>query len=162
MTTDDNTGQSGPPELVAVCSACRRLNDQRINLDRRITMLPADDHRGDRAWLELEDVLEQLEDAAERLVGVSATELMQVRAKAEVLAILMRSDEADGESIVPVDKTRALTLSLVDDLAGLPGGSVVAEGRCATGPPVAVRPAKRAFERWLLSKYLRPCRIRCH
>jgi hypothetical protein len=131
-----------------------------MDLDRRITVLPADDHRGDEAWKELEDVLEELGDAAERLARVSATQLTEVRAKAEVLTILMRANAAEDGPVVPQDKTQALILSLTDDLAGMPGDTAASADRWTTASPVVVRPAQRAFSRWLLNKYINPYRNR--
>jgi hypothetical protein len=119
ISSEESVGHPGTPELVILCSACRRLNDQRIDLDGKITTLLTDDCCSDEIWQELGDVLEELGDATERLAQVSATQLTEMRAKAEVLAILMRSNDADGGPVVPHNKTWALTLSLTDDLAGL-------------------------------------------
>ena len=75
----------------------------------------------DTLWQELEDVLLELGNAVERLASISATQLTELRAKAEVLAVLMRTDDVGGEPVLPHDRTRALALSLIDDLAGSPG-----------------------------------------
>ena len=118
MIPDEDARATGAPNLVVLRSSCRRLNDQRIDLDRRIAVQRLEEDFGCYAvWQERQDVLEDLGAAAERLARVSATRLTEVRAKAEVLALLMRPN--GGEPIVPQDKTRALTLSLTDDLAGL-------------------------------------------
>ena len=117
MIPDEDARATGAPNLVVFRSSCRRLNDQRIDLDRRIAVRRLEEDFGCYAvWQEPQDVLEDLGAAAERLARVSATRLTEERAKAEVLALLMRPN--GGEPIAPQDKTRALTLSLTDDLAG--------------------------------------------
>jgi hypothetical protein len=153
---------TGMPDLIVLCGACRYLNDRRIDLDRRIAELLADECCGDEVWQELGEVLEDLGTAAERLAQISATQLTEVRAKAEVLTILMRLNAAEGGPVVPQDKAQALTLSLADDLGRLLGDGGPTPGRWTTGPPGAVRPTGRVMNRWLLSKYIRPCRNKCH
>jgi hypothetical protein len=64
-------------------------------------------------------LLQELADAAEQLASIAATRSTELRAKAEVLAMLMRSDDAEGNPVIPLGKTRALALSLTDDLAAL-------------------------------------------
>jgi len=154
--------ETGMPELIVLCGACRYLNDRRIDLDKRIAELLADECCDDEVWQELGEVLEDLGTAAERLAQISATQLAEVRAKAEVLAILMRLNAAEGGPVVPQDKAQALTLSLADDLGRLLGDGGLAPGRWTTGHPGAVRPTEGVTSRWLLSKYIRPCRNRCH
>ena len=123
----------------------RMLNDQRMDLDRRMAVLQLGADIGcDALWQELEDVLEELEDAAKQLAQVSATRLTEVRAKAEILAMLMRSDDVGDGPVIPYDKTRELALSLTDDLGGLPGGTAASGGRWMAWLPAAVRGAHGA------------------
>jgi hypothetical protein len=117
----------------------------RIDLDRRLAALGFHENEGDGAlWQELEDVVVELADTAERLASISATQLTELRAKAEVLAMLMRTEDVGGEPVLPHNRTRALALSLIDDLAGLPGDSANTACRWIDWLPSAVRKARWA------------------
>jgi hypothetical protein len=70
--------------------------------------------------------------------------LTELRAKAEVLAMLMRTEDVGGEPVLPHNRTRALALSLIDDLAGLPGDSANTACRWIDWLPSAVRKARWA------------------
>jgi hypothetical protein len=107
-------------EVTALCSTCHQLNSQRIELDGRIIGLRANDPSFDVLWQELASVLADLRDAAGRLARVSAPHLTDVRSKANVLAMLLPSVGANGP-VISDDQTRALALSLADDIIGLPG-----------------------------------------
>jgi hypothetical protein len=137
--------ERGAPNLSLLCHACLCLNKQRVHLDRRIAALHLQDDEGDDTlWQALEDVLVELGDAAERLASISATQFTELRAKAEVLAMLMRIDDASGDPVLPRHRTSALAISLADDLVGLPGDSAGARNRWTNWLPSAVRRARWA------------------
>ena len=117
MTQDAEETET--PGLIALCSICRMLNDQRIELDRRILALAPDDLSGNLLRHELDDLLEKLQVYARKMARVSATGISEVRSKAQALASFMRSDNGMGGSLIPDDMIWALALSLVDDLANL-------------------------------------------
>ena len=95
------------------------LNDQRIDIDRRITVLPPDDFSSDTLWRELELVLVKLREVVSQLAKTPATHIPELRAKAEVLATLLRSNDTNGGPVIPKDEIWALALSLTTDVAEL-------------------------------------------
>ena len=108
------------PEITVVCGTCHQLNSKRIELDRRIAGLRANDPSFDVFWQELASVLVDLRIAAGQLARVSAPCLTAVRCKANVLTMLICSTGASGP-VIPDDQTRALALSLANDIIGLSG-----------------------------------------
>lgn len=107
-------------DITALCRACHQLNSQQTNLDRRIIGLCADDPSVDIFWQELVNVLTNLRNTVGRLVEVSASQLTEVRSKADVLATLILLAGADCP-VISDDQIRALALSLANDITGLPG-----------------------------------------
>jgi hypothetical protein len=107
-------------DITALCRACHQLNSQQIILDRRIMGLPADDPSADIFWQELANILTNLRNTVGRLLQISASQLTDVRSKADVLATLILSTGADCP-IISDDQIRVLALSLADDVIGLPG-----------------------------------------
>jgi hypothetical protein len=106
-------------DIATLCRACHELNSQRIILDKRIIGLLADDPSADIFWQELADVLTNLRNTVGRLLQVPASQLTDVRSKADVLATLILSTGA-GCPIISDDQIRVLALSLADDVIGLP------------------------------------------
>jgi len=145
MPRGEEAEQGGTLNLVLLCSACLCLNKLRTDLDNRIAALHLQDDEGnDALWQELEDVLLELGDTAERLASISATQLTELRAKAEVLAVLMRADNVGSDPVLPHDRTRALALSLAKDLADLSSDSANAACRWIDWLLSAVRRARWA------------------
>jgi hypothetical protein len=107
-------------EVSSLSRACHRLNSQQIKLDKCIVSLRADDPNVDVLWQELASVLTELRNTVGRLVEVSASQLTDVRFKADVLATLIFSTGA-GCQVISDDQIRALALSLANDITGLPG-----------------------------------------
>ena len=111
----------GTPEVLTLCEAYRELNDQRIAWDHRIRALPPDDPGREELWLELDNALAKMQDLVRRLADTPAVNLTELRRKATVLATLLRSvEEAGGGSIMQDHFSKALALSISDDIAGLP------------------------------------------
>jgi hypothetical protein len=104
-----------------LCDTFWALNDQRIDLDRRITVLPPYDFSNDILWRELELVLVKLREVVSQLAKTPATHIPELRAKAEVLVTLLRSNDTNGGPVIPKDEIWALALSLATDVAGLSG-----------------------------------------
>ena len=104
-------------DVLELCDQYRALNDLRIDIDRRLMALPEADHGRDILWQELEDVLARLSGLAAQLAATSSTRPAAVRAKAVVLALMLRAAESDPATIGP--ETAALALSLADEVAGL-------------------------------------------
>ncbi|MDR3533126.1 MAG: hypothetical protein P4L90_21520 [Rhodopila sp.] len=122
METDGAATDHGTPLELPLWDAYRALNDQRIDIDRRMTALPPDDPGRDILWQGLEPVLANLRDVVGQLARTPATQIPELRAKAAVLATLLRSDDPDGGPVIPEPERSALALSLTDDIARLAGG----------------------------------------
>ena len=99
--------------------AYRILNKQRIDIDQRITALPPDDPARIILWQELESLLVRLRQVVSDLAKSPATHLLEMQAKAAVLATLLQPDETDGGPILPEEEKSALALSLTDDVSRL-------------------------------------------
>jgi chlorite dismutase len=94
------------PSVVELSSVYHTFNDERINLDRRISALPDDDISGrDVLLVEMESVMSHLLDTERQLAATRATDLAGLRAKAEVVIMAHRDD------------TSALALSLAKDVS---------------------------------------------
>ena len=115
MPENGNTADGKISEVTALCGTCHQLNSQRIDLDRRLAGLRADDLIFDVFWQELASVLADLRDAAGRLARIPAPRLTDVRSKAIVLAMLIHSVGPNG-LVLSDDQTRALALSLAEDV----------------------------------------------
>jgi hypothetical protein len=103
-------------DVLQLCEMYRQLNERRLDIDQRIMALPADDPGGDALWHELETNLAELRDVINQLAMAPATDVTQVRAKAVVLATLLRSRDPDGNAVIPDDENAALALALSDDV----------------------------------------------
>jgi hypothetical protein len=94
------------------------LDGRRIDLDRHITSLAEDDPARDILWQELEAVLAQFGQVVNALAKSHATRLPEIRAKADMLAALLRSTDHSGP-IISDDERSELALSLTEDIARL-------------------------------------------
>jgi hypothetical protein len=93
------------PSVSELSSAYHAFNDVRIDLDRRISMLPDHDIAGrDVLLIEMESVVSHLIDTERQLAATRATSPGGLRAKAEVVIVAYRDD------------TSALALSLAEDV----------------------------------------------
>lgn len=97
------------------------LNEQRLDLDRRLGSLADSDPNREALWLELEPVLNKMREVVSDLSKLPATRLPDVQAKAAVLAALIRPERSGHGAIVPETEKSALTLSLTDDIVRLAG-----------------------------------------
>ncbi len=115
----DGNGSPGltAAEALELCDTFRALNDMRIDIDRRLMALPADDEGRDALWQELETVIGRLSDLATRLAATPAPEASVVRAKAAVLSLILGSEDHDPKATAP--EVTALALSLAHDVVGL-------------------------------------------
>jgi hypothetical protein len=114
---DTNLNAAG---VVQLCEAYRALNALRIGLDLRIMGLPPDADGREELWAELEAHLARMSDIAGRLTMARATRMTQLRAKAGILATLLRDSDTGGNDIMPERKMMDLALSLADDIADFP------------------------------------------
>jgi hypothetical protein len=93
------------PSLLELSSAYHTFNDERIDLDRRISALPEDDIAGrDVLLVEMDSVVLHLIDTERQLAATRAADSAGLRAKAEVIIMAHRDD------------TSALALSLAEDV----------------------------------------------
>jgi len=92
--------------IIELSQAYHTIHANRIDLDRRITALPNTDILGkDRLLLEMQFVLANLVNTERLLASTHATDMSEVRAKAEVL--ILTND---------LDAITALALSLAKDV----------------------------------------------
>lgn len=104
-------------QVAPLCDAWQRLSVARHDLDQRIAGLPPDAAERDELWDDLQTVMAALRDTLERVALAPAADLSELRLKAAVLAQLVHS--GDATALAPA--ITALTLSLTDDIARLPG-----------------------------------------
>jgi hypothetical protein len=109
------------PDVIALCAAHSQWNHMLSDIDRRIMALSPDDSARDILWQELEAALSSQREVVSLLTNTRATDVAQLRAKAAVLAALLRSGDAAGNPVVPERTVMALALSLTDDFAGWSG-----------------------------------------
>jgi hypothetical protein len=100
----------------------RALNGQRNDIDQHIAALAPDDPAQSILWQELESLLTKLRDVVSDLARSAATHLLELQAKADVLATLLRPGETGGGQVIPEDEKAALALSLTDDVARFSAG----------------------------------------
>ena len=103
-------------DVLQLCDVYRQLNDRRLDIDQRIMALPPDDPGRDTLWHDLETNLTELREVISQLAMAPAADVAQVRAKATVLATLLRSRDPDGKVVTPDDNSAALALALADDV----------------------------------------------
>ena len=78
----------------------------------------AEDPDRDMLWRNLEPLLTRLREVIDRLAKAPATNMSQLRAKAEILATLLRERDSAGPRYVPECETTALALALADAIVG--------------------------------------------
>lgn len=121
METDGTASNQGLNAEMSLPDGYRILNNQRIDIDRRMTMLAPDDPARDILWQDLEPVLTRMRETVGRLAKSPATQMLEIRAKANVLAMLLRSGDDGAGPVISEDERSALALSLVEDIAQLSG-----------------------------------------
>ena len=103
-------------DVLQLCEMYCQLNDRRLEIDQRIMALLSSDPSRDMLWRELETNLATLSNVISQLAMAPAADVAQVRAKAAVLATLLRSQDPDGNAVIPDDKSAALARALADDV----------------------------------------------
>jgi hypothetical protein len=103
-------------DVLQLCDMYRQLDNRRLDIDQRIMALPPDDPDRETLWHELEANLAELRGVISQLAVAPAADVTQVRAKAAVLATLLRSRDPDGNAVIPDDENAALALALADDV----------------------------------------------
>ena len=105
-------------DVFRLCDIYRRLETKRVEIDRRVMALRADDPDRDMLWQNLEPLLTRLREVIDHLAKAPATNMSQLRAKAEILAMLLRGRDSSGGPIVSECETTALALALADAIVG--------------------------------------------
>jgi hypothetical protein len=116
----DSSG--GVPEGLPLAEVFSLLDARRADIDRRITSLPPDDLAREELWQELESVLEKLREVVSKLAKSAAAGLPELRAKATILALLLRPGYDGAGPTIPEPERVALALSLTEDVARLLDG----------------------------------------
>ena len=94
------------PSVLELSSVYHSFDDERIDLNRRISALPDDDIAGrDVLFVEMAAVMSHLIETGRQLAATRATDLAGLRAKAAVVIMAHRDD------------TSALALSLAEDVS---------------------------------------------
>lgn len=119
MGIDKHASDLGTPIELPFAEAYRLLDDKRIDIDRHIASLSLQDPARDILWQELELLLTKMRDVVMNLAKSQATQLSDLRAKAKVLAALLRAGEPGGGPLIPEHERSALALSLTEDIARL-------------------------------------------
>jgi hypothetical protein len=117
MITEMDESCSG---VLLLCDDFTRMNALRLDIDRRIMALPPYGHERDQLWQELEAVLASVSEVVGKLTLTPASDMAELRAKAQVLATLRQSGDAVDGPIMP-EVERALALSLAHNTVELPG-----------------------------------------
>lgn len=86
-------------------------------LDHAMLTVHEDKPEGDALWHDLDAAQGELLVCIQRLAGTAATNAGELKAKAAVLAAMMRMPGADA--IAPADEVRALALSVAEDVTRL-------------------------------------------
>ena len=115
-------GKQGTPgaivmDVVHLCDRYQALNKRCAELDQQIMALTKGDQERDVLWLELDGVLTGANTLITQLVAAPANDQAGLRAKAVVLADLLRRSET--EAAYSDQETAELALSITDDLARL-------------------------------------------
>src|SRR4051794_16087027 len=113
MANDGATSDAGVNSLV---EAYHILDERRLEIDRQFAGLAPDDQ--DEAWQALEAVMERLRGVVTGLAQSAAGDLLELRAKAAILAKLLRAEDGGGP-LIAAAYVNALALSLTDDIAWL-------------------------------------------
>jgi hypothetical protein len=104
-------------DVSVLCDDYDRLNAQRSDIDKRIVELPPADFQREILWDELETTLARLRELLGLVANTWARNKAELRAKAAILATVLRSADAGSGPIVPAHSITALALSLTDDIA---------------------------------------------
>lgn len=110
-------GSSGDEaaEVLRLCESYLMLNERRLVLDTEIMAEETDDDERERLWVQLDGVLTESTDVLRHLAGARSSQTAAVRAKASILALVLRSPRTDHLDAA----VAALALSVADDAAGL-------------------------------------------
>jgi hypothetical protein len=116
------SGKQDRPKTIALnvihlCDRYQRLNKRRLELDQRIMALPSGSPECDPLWQELDVALTEVNTLVAQLATMPAADQAGLRAKAAVLALLLRAPAANAATLG--SETMALALSVADDVAGL-------------------------------------------
>src|SRR5690349_20149492 len=98
-------------DVQEMCDQYRALDQRRLELDQRITAPPEGDQDREALWQEQEAILRQLHGLTTQMAAMPAMDSDGLRAKADVLARLLRASGIDTAAIDP--PVMALALSVV-------------------------------------------------
>lgn len=99
--------------VAQLCDAYRSLDERRIEIDKQMMTQAKDEVAREQLWAELETTLARLDDVIDRLTRLPAARLPDLRAKAIVVAALMRGT---GPQVTEVRRAD-LALSLTEDIS---------------------------------------------
>jgi hypothetical protein len=116
---DNDLSRQSETDVLERCDAYRALTETRISLDRRLMALGENDGARDVLWQELEDVMARLSGLAMELAATPATQPAALRAKAGILALMLRAGGSGAEAFN--EDAAALALSVADEVAGQVG-----------------------------------------
>ena len=108
---------NNPTDVLRLCEIYMVLNGKRANLDQRLIALAETDREQSCLWQQLEIVGTELSHAVGRLATTQATDLLGLRAKASVLALLLQACRADPAALSA--EVVALALSVADEVPRL-------------------------------------------
>ena len=105
-------------KVLLLCETYLALNERRLELDEQLMMSSLGEQERELLWYELDAVLTELSSLVTQLAATSPTQPPAVRSKAAILALLLRSPNADDLLPLAPDAT-ALALSVADEVAHL-------------------------------------------
>jgi hypothetical protein len=100
--------------VVTLAQECQDINKRRASLDHAFLSLSEQDSRRDELWVELAALADELIPAVNRLAATTSADAADLRHKAAVLAVLLRTDID-----VSQPEISALALSVAEDVARL-------------------------------------------
>src|ERR1700712_4014390 len=111
MGIDGITLSNGVTGILLLSDTYRTLNGRRTDIDWRIATLAPDDPTRGILWQKLELLLTKLRKTVSDLARSPATHLLELQAKAVVLATLLQPGETGGGPVISEDERTALALS---------------------------------------------------
>lgn len=107
------------PDALQLCTIFRQLDDERRDLDRRIASLGTDgseESEASRLWQQLESLLARQRKVIDNLARAPVAETAHLRAMAEVLSSLVRSNNTEDSREAWQSEINALALALAESI----------------------------------------------